>query len=422
MIKVNSNLVSLKPSATLAINQKVKEIRDNKAEVFHFGFGQSPFPIHESIINGLIANASNNKYLPSQGLEDLRKIIAEYLYNFENISSKPENIYIGPGSKELLYQSILILEGTFLIPKGSWVSYGPQINSKGVDYIVLDTEIENNFKLAPNTLENYCKSNPDEQKTLILNSPNNPTGAVYNTEELQGLANVCKKYDVIVLSDEIYSQINFVDPYSPSICSFYPEKTIVFGGLSKMFSAGGYRLGFMVLPESLHYLRITYLSLFSETFSAVSSPVQYAAIEAFKMNSALQSYIKKSSEILKSVSEFVYNELTDSKIRCTQPQGAFYILIDFKNYESEIWHLGIKTSEALSLYILDHFKVALLPGSDFYFDTETLIFRLAFVDFNGGEVLEAYEKSSIIDTNFIEIHCPNIFNGVQQLKSFVQQL
>ena len=227
---------------------------------------------------------------------------------------------------------------------------------------------------------------------------------------------------MIVLSDEIYSQINFTAPFSPSICEFYPEKTIVFGGLSKVFSAGGYRLGFMVLPEMLLYLQNIFLALFSETFSAVSSPIQYAAIEAFKMNHSLQLYITKSSKVLNSIAQYVYSELVKLDIRCTKPQGAFYMLIDFVKYGDKIRQLGLATSENLALYILDHYKVALLPGSDFYFDKKELIFRLAYVDFDGNDVLNGYLNNSVIDEYFIEINCPHIFKGVQQLKNFVQKL
>jgi aspartate aminotransferase len=217
MIKLNKNISQLKPSATLAINQKVKHLRNKGETVFHFGFGQSPFPIHTGIVNALIDNAKQSHYLPTIGLEDLRVQIASFLNKHQHIAANWEHIFIGPGSKELLYQTILILEGTFLIPKGSWVSYLPQIHSKNGKHAILETDLDHNFKLTPEVLENYCKQNSGEQKTLILNSPNNPTGAVYSRKELQSLARVCKAYNIIVMSDEIYSQVNFKDDFSPSI-------------------------------------------------------------------------------------------------------------------------------------------------------------------------------------------------------------
>ena len=150
-------------------------------------------------------------------------------------------------------------------------------------YHVLETNFENDFKLTPEILDTFFKSEVVKKQTvLILNSPNNPSGAVYTKEEYKELALACRKYNVVVFSDEIYSQINFSESYSPSISAYYPEKTIVFGGLSKVFSAGGYRLGYMMLPNELQALQNVYKSLFSETFSCVSSPIQFAAIKAFE--------------------------------------------------------------------------------------------------------------------------------------------
>jgi len=422
MIKVNQNIQNLKPSATLAINQKVVALREKGETIFHFGFGQSPFPIHQSIVNALKDNATNNHYLPTIGVDVLRNTIAKFLEKHQGIKAESDFIYIGPGSKELLYQTILILDSTFLIPKGSWVSYGPQINSKNGDYVILETSLKNNFKLTSDTLSAYCEANPNLQKALILNSPNNPTGAVYTDEELEQLAVVCRENDIIVLSDEIYSQINFNEDFSPSISKFYPEKTIVFGGLSKVFSAGGYRLGFMSLPKDLQFLHNTYRSMFSETFSAVSSPIQFAAIEAFKMNDDIKKQIKDCSAILKGVSQYIALKLKEVNIECTEPQGAFYMMIGFNNFKEQINTMGINTSTQLANYLLDNFSVALLPSSDFYFQKEELFFRLAFVDFNGEEVLRAYRNNSSIDANFIKKFCSNIFGGIDKIIKFIKHL
>lgn len=317
---------------------------------------------------------------------------------------------------------MLVLESTFLIPKGSWVSHGPQINSTNGSYVILETDLENSFKLSSKTLKVYCEANPNQQKALILNSPNNPTGAVYTNIELESLAEVCRENNIIVLSDEIYSQVNFTEDFSPSISKFYPEKTIVFGGLSKVFSAGGYRLGFMALPKELHFLHNTYRSIFSETFSAVSSPIQYAAIKAFKMEGDIKNYIIDCSIILKEVSTYIALKLKQANIECTNSQGAFYMMIGFNNFKDQINALGIYTSEQLANYLLNNFKTALLPASDFYFKEEELFFRMAFVDFNGEEVLNAYRKNSFINSKFIENYCPNIFGGVNKIIEFVKKL
>jgi aspartate/methionine/tyrosine aminotransferase len=422
MIQVNKHIQDLKPSATLAINQKVKQIRSRGKTVYHFGFGQSPFPIHDSITAALTNHVKNNNYLPTNGLELLRDQISNFLNKHQEIQFDSDSVFIGPGSKELLYQTILILEGVFLIPKGSWVSYLPQIKSKNGKYEILETLFKNDFKLTSEVLEDYCKKNNQVQKTLIINSPNNPTGAVYSDEELKSLALTCKKHNIIVLSDEIYSQINFSKNFSPSIATYYPELTIVFGGLSKVFSAGGYRLGFMGLPKGLHELKNMYISLFSETFSAVASPIQYAAIAAYKYEDSLQNYVKESSHILKMVSEYVYANLVSMGISCTKPEGAFYMMIGFENFKDKLQSIGIQTSNQLANYLLEHYSVALLPSTDFYFQKGELFFRLAFVDFNGEEVLNAFKKFDGNNQEFIKIHCPSIYYGTQQIMKCINDL
>ncbi|MDB9961608.1 aminotransferase class I/II-fold pyridoxal phosphate-dependent enzyme [Oceanihabitans sp.] len=422
MEKININIKQLKPSSTLAINQKVHQLKSEGKIVYHFGFGQSPFNIHKSIVKALKKNASNNNYLPTLGLLKLRKTIALFLQEYQQITIDSEFIFIGPGSKELLYQTILILNGTFLIPKGSWVSYGPQIESKGGKYNILETYLKDNFKLTASVLERYCQINRDDQKILILNSPNNPTGAVYTQLELEALSVVCRTYNLIVISDEIYSQINFSSPYSPSIFSFYPEKTIVFGGLSKVFSAGGYRLGFMGLPEGLKYLHNTYKSLFSETFSAVSSPIQYAAIEAYKMPLKLKKDIEINTAILAEISKYIYTKLSLNNVLCTEPQGAFYMMIGFYNYKNQINKLGIYDSQKLATYLLEKFQVALLPANDFYFNNDELFFRMAFVDFNGNKIKQHFKENPTINEVFLKKYCPNILNGIERILQFLKVL
>jgi aspartate/methionine/tyrosine aminotransferase len=422
MIQVNQFIQNLKPSSTLAINQKVKKLRSSGKTIYHFGFGQSPFPIHSSITTALKDHVKDNNYLPTNGLELLRHEISNFLNNYQGIEFDPDSIFIGPGSKELLYQTILILEGVFLIPKGSWVSYLPQIKSKNGNYEILETQLNSDFKLTAEVLEAYCKINKQVQKTLILNSPNNPTGAVYNDQELKSIALICKKYNVIVLSDEIYSQVNFNQEYSPSIAKYYPELTIVFGGMSKVFSAGGYRLGFVALPTELHELKTLYTSLFSETFSAVASPIQYAAITAYNYEEYLKNYVQESSNFLRIISKFVYQSLKSVGIDCTKPQGAFYMMIGFENFKDKFHALGIDNSNQLADFLLENYSVALLPSTDFYFQKEELFFRLAFVDFNGEKVLEAFKKFDGNTQEFIRTNCPSIYHGTNQIMKCINDL
>jgi aspartate/methionine/tyrosine aminotransferase len=422
MIQVNKNILQLKPSATLAINQKVKELRDMGEKVCHFGFGQSPFKIHHSISEELKQHVHNNHYLPSTGLPELKKEIAIFLSTYQEVKFESNSIFIGPGSKELLYQLIYLLEGIFFIPQASWVSYRPQIKTKDALYKIITTKALNNYKLEAHDLEIACKKNLVVQKTLILNSPNNPTGAVYSDEEVRAIARVCRKYDLIVFSDEIYSQINFDEDFSPSIAKYYPEKTIVFGGLSKVFSAGGYRLGFAAIPTTMKQIYKPLLSFFSETFSAVSSPIQFAAIKAFQMNSQLSLYIKDCTQVLKGISIYVYNELVKMQIKCTQPMGAFYMIIDFENFRDKLKNINLNNAIELSDYLILKYKIALLPGQDFYFDQNSLTFRLAFVDFDGDKAYHAYKLNQVIDSVFVKKNAENMYHGLKKLEAFLLEI
>lgn len=421
-MKVNQNITTLKPSSTLKINERVKTLRKKGNTVYHFGFGQSPFPIHTEVVKELKENAHNNHYLSVEGLADLRKEISTFLYKNQNVKAAPDQVFIGPGSKELLYQSILIFEGNYLIPKGSWVSYIPQIKAKGGSYEILETFFKDDFKLTPQALEKHLKDHRSEQQVLILNSPNNPTGAVYSKKEYKALAEVCRKYEVIVFSDEIYSQINFLEDFSPSISEFYSERTIVFGGLSKVFSAGGYRLGFMALPKEFKELTSVYRSLFSETFSCVAAPIQFAAVKAYEFSDHLRKYINASANILCGISSYISENLTIENIQCTNSQGAFYMMIGFENYQKEIHELGINTSSELGLYLLENYHVALLPGSDFALPDSEFFLRLAFVDFDGKKAMSAYQNSQEITEEFIQRECNSVYQGTEKLIEFVRDL
>ncbi len=423
MLPINKNISQLKPSATLLINEKVKELRKKGKTIYHFGFGQSPFSIPGKITKKLKKHADCNQYLPTLGLPQLRDEIADFLKNYQNIQTDSDYIFIGPGSKELLYQTILMLDGTYLIPKGSWVSYLPQIKANSKESVILETYFEDNYKLQAEVLETYCEKNESQSKLLILNSPNNPSGAVYNAEELEKLASVCRIYNIIVLSDEIYSQITYETLHAISISNYYPENTIVYGGLSKVFSAGGYRLGYMVLPEKLKELKSCFQSLFSETFSTVSAPVQYAAIEAFKYKKSIKRQVEASVKILNIIGEYVYHNLTQARIQCTKPKGGFYILIEFGSYKEQLDKKNITNSSDLANYILEEFNVALLPGIDFYFEPKELIFRLAYVDFNGRKALKKYLKKDLsLDTKFVETYASNLIKGTQKIIEFVNTL
>ena len=399
---------NLKPSSTLRINEISKKLESGGKKIYKFGFGQSPFEVPDDVIDELKNNAHQNKYLPMQGLNELRTAISKYASVKNNYNYKAENVVIGPGTKELMFLLQQIFDGDILLPIPSWVSYAPQalISRNKVHWIT--TTRENNWFPTTEEIEKIILKNKDKNYLLFLNSPNNPSGQICTN--LKEISNIAKKYNILILSDEIYSELNFNENFK-SISQFYPEKTIISTGLSKWCGAGGWRLGYFLIPEALRELRDSLKILASETFSSVSSPIQYAAIAAYSNNH--DEYINNSRSILKTVGEYVFDNLKSNTISMNKPQGGFYLMPEFLIEK-------FSTSEEMCSNILKETGVALLPGSDFGFSKERMITRLSFTDFNGGEFMKNVKKTKKIDMNSISKFAPKIIEGTKKLKDWVE--
>ena len=419
---LNPLVLSLKESATLAINLKALELRKSGKRVYHFGFGQSPFPVPQNIQEALRQNADKKDYLPTQGLPELLDAVSAFYRDMFGYDFEAANVCIGPGSKELIFQTLYLMEGPLLVPAPSWVSYGPQAALRGKEIIQIPTKRENAYRLQVEELDRAAHKLGQQQKLLIINNPNNPTGAVYTQDELMELAKICRAYQIIVISDEIYAMIDFTDRKHSSLALYYPEGTIVTGGLSKSFAAGGYRLGIMLLPDTLNIIRHALKSVISETFSAVSAPIQYAALEAYGNFTAVKPFIEKTCDIYRFVVEYMHSRFIDMGINCPKPQGSFYLFPDFENYTDEIRKKGMITGIGLCNHLLENFQVAMLPGADFYMPATNLGCRVAAVDFDGDTVLQDWKGPDCMDELKSRLFFPNIIEGCDSLESFVSSL
>jgi len=401
---------SLEPSSTLKINEISRMLESKGKKIYKFGFGQSPFQVPDVIVDELKNNAFQNKYLPMQGLFELREAVAKYTSKKKNYEYKAENIIIGPGSKELMFLLHVIFDGEIILPAPSWVSYAPQAILGRNKTHILETKRENNWFPTAEELEELILKDKNKNYLLFLNSPNNPSGQV--CKNLNEISEVVKKYNLIILSDEIYSELTFDDDYQ-SISKFCPEKTIISTGLSKWCGAGGWRLGYFIIPDSLKSIRDTINVLASETFSAVSAPIQYASIKAYEHDH--MEYIKNSREILKIVGSYVYENLKSNKILINKPQGGFYLMPEFLNNK-------FKTSSEMCDDILNKTGVALLPGSDFGFKNDKMLARLSFTDFDGATIMKKISNDKSIDKNLVIELCPKIVEGTLKLKNWSENL
>ncbi len=414
MPRINKDLVDIKTSATLAINELSQQLEKKGQEIFKFGLGQSPFPVPKIIVEELKKNAQKKNYMNVSGLIELRNLVAQYhtMKNKNNYTA--DNVIIGPGSKELIFQTQLVLDCEVLLPSPSWVSYEPQakILNKKIHWI--KTDAVTNWHIKPDDLDKISQNISQVAKLLILNSPNNPSGTTHNN--LKALSLIAKKNEIIVLSDEIYAELDFSGKYE-SMSHYYPEGTIISSGLSKWCGAGGWRIGSLTFPKELKFIKNMVRSVASETFTAVSAPIQYAAIKAYSEDHS--QYLINSRKILEYISNYIHQELIEVGVKCQKTQGGFYMLCDFSNAIKK--SNEISDGKSLCNKILNEVGFAMLPGYDFGIENELLISRIAFVDFDGGKALKLMGKNNEIPHNFLHLACPKIIKGIKKLKNWIKK-
>ena len=401
---------NLKPSSTLRINELSKDLEIKGKEIFKFGFGQSPFKVPNDVILELKRNVHHNKYLPMQGLPELRNAISKFETKKKINKFDASNIIIGPGSKELMFLLQILFDGEILLPAPSWVSYRPQAILGRNKFHFIDTYREKNWFPSAESIEKIVSKNKNKNYLLFLNSPNNPCGLV--CENLEELSKVIKKYNIYVLSDEIYSDLTFENNFK-SISQYCPDQTIISNGLSKWCGAGGWRLGYFVVPNQYLKLMESLKILASETFTSVSAPIQYAAITAYENNH--EEYLDKSRNILKYLGNYVYENLRSNNVLITKPQGGFYLMPEFLNSK-------FKTSSEMCDDILSKSGVALLPGSDFGFKNDKMLTRLSFTDFDGDLFLKNISGSKELDDDVIKKYAPNVVEGTKKLAEWHKNL
>ena len=406
---IKNKIENLNLSATLKINETSKKLEKEGKEIIKFGFGESPFPVPAKIVEELKKNAHQKSYLPMQGLEDLRMSISKYESKKKNRNFSSDQIIVGPGSKELMFLLNISFDGDIILPTPSWVSYKPQSIIADNKFHWIETVAENNWYPSAESLEKLVVKNKEKNYLLILNSPNNPSGQV--CKNIKEISTIVKKYKITVLSDEIYSELTFDKSYE-SISNFCPEKVIVSNGLSKWCGAGGWRLGYFIIPNELNKIKNSMKVLASETFSSVSAPIQFAAISAFKDNH--KEYILKSKKILKGIGEYIYNNLKSNNVIINKPMGGFYLMPEFLNKK-------FNTSVEMCKDLLNKKGVAILPGSDFGFSEDKMISRLSYTDFDGKNFMLNINLDTNIDNDLIKKYAPKIIEGTKRLKEWVEK-
>lgn len=421
-VNLNLNVRGMGQSATVAINDRSNALRAEGREVFKLGLGQSPFPVPESVVAELQANAFQKDYLPVKGLLELRAAVADYHRRTQGMPIDAQDVLIGPGSKELMFLLQLVYYGDLVIPTPAWVSYAPQANIIGRRIRWVHTERKDRWKLTAAQLEQICREDPGRPRILILNYPSNPTGVSYSSSELEALAEVAERFKVVVLSDEIYGELDHAGTHV-SISRMYPEGTIVSSGLSKWAGAGGWRIGTFAFPRDMQWLLDAMAAVASETYTSVSAPIQFAACRAFRGGLDIEGYLHHSRRILKHMGHWIVGRLEEVGVPTLSPDGGFYLFPDFSR-SKVVRRLGVSEATALVEQLLEDTGVAILPGSSFGRDDRELQARLAYVDFDGGRALygsQSIDLESSLDETFLRTYCPNVTNAIDRVCEWVQR-
>ncbi len=420
-VNLNLNVRGLPQSATLDINEKSNELQRQGRIVCKLGLGQSPFPVPQSVVEELKKNAYQKDYLPVKGLRKLREVVAEYHCKNDKICYSPEDVLIGPGSKELMFLLQYVYYGDLVIPTPSWVSYSPQAQIIGRQVRWLRTSKSNNWLFTAEQLEEQCNSDYLKPRIVILNYPSNPVGVTYSEDQLKKIADIARKHKIILLSDEIYGKLHHKGKHV-SVAKYYDEGTIISSGLSKWCGAGGWRLGTFTFPASLRWLLDSIAVMASETFTSTSAPIQYAAVRAFQGGDDIENYLWRSRWILDKLGNKIAKQLQEAGIDTPKPEGAFYLFLDFCNFTEKLKEKNIVDSSTLCSRLLEETGVAILPGKVFGMKPEELTARLAYVDIDGVGAMEAalkIDSKDKIDDTFLQDYCPNVLKAISLITGWI---
>ena len=393
---------------------------------YGFAFGQSPFPVPKLVQEALIKNADKGAYAAVPGIPELRNAISKYNKHYFGMDIDPERIYVGPGTKELIFNLLEILHGTVILPTPAWLGYLPQIRFLKKNYHMLPTRA--NKKFSPNDLRKLALRLQDRQKILILNNPHNPTGLLYDRLELEEIADVCREQNITVISDEIYAQTTYDFSKFVSMGKIYPEGTFVTNGLSKSHAAGGYRLGYVIFPQYATDLKGQFKKILATEYTAVSTPIQHAAVAGFEISKEMDEYFDVTRSIHQIMGEYTYHILSAiDGVKTTKPNATFYLLADFNAFATDLQKANIMTSQKLSESLILHpYHTAIVGGDSLVLERTDFSARIAYVDYNGSEVYQNYledkPKTSSEKVEFVKNNAPKVVAGLEMIDKFFESL
>lgn len=366
---VSKRALSISPSPTLALDARIKKLRSEGIAVISFGVGEPDFDTPLNIKNAgkKAIDKGFTKYTPSQGTESLRQTICNFYNRKWGTQLKPTNIVVSNGAKHSLFNIAMALfeDGDeVIIPSPYWVSYPEQIILMGAKPIFIKTDLSMDFKINADLLREHIT---DKTKALILNSPSNPTGMVYDKKELQEILKVVVEKGLYLIADEIYDALVYDGVEYTSVLSFVRDNpdlmknVIVVNGVSKTYAMTGWRIGYTISNETIAKL---IGDMQSQSTSNPCSISQKAAEEAL---SGSQEAVKIMLEAFQKRRNLISELLSEIEgVRLKKPDGSFYIFPDFSNFVGKAFN-GIKIQNTIKLceYLLEEAKIGIVPGEAF---------------------------------------------------------
>ena len=366
MKELSKIALAIQPSTTLAIDSMFKQMKAEGQDVVGFGAGEPDFPTPDYIKEAGIEAIRNNdtKYTPSVGTVEVRKAVCQRLKEDCGIEYQPAEIAVSNGAKTCVYASLRALVNPgdeVILPAPYWVSYIELIQMVGGVPVVVNASEAEHFKITP---EKLSAAITPKTKCMILNNPSNPTGMMYDRQELEAIAKVCVEKDIYVISDEIYYRLAYDGREFTSLAAISPEikeRTLIVNGVSKSYAMTGWRIGYVAAPAPIAKVIGNYLGHCTGNPCTISQKASAVAL------SASQETVEEMRRAFEERRNYMVERMNQIEgVSCIKPEGAFYVMMNIsKLVGKELFGHVIKDADDFGNLFLKYGKVAVVPGTGF---------------------------------------------------------
>jgi aspartate aminotransferase len=370
------------PSATLAVNERLRRLIEAGRPILHLAFGEAGLPVPEPVLDALRSGGPDNGYGPVAGSMQARTASAAW-FDRRRLPTDPDQVVLAPGSKALLWALLSVLPGDVILPQPSWVSYAAQaaLAGKRVWGVPIATDGSGGIP-DPAALEDTLTEAARQGAhpgVLVLTLPDNPTGTVPSAREVRRTVEIADAHGLTLISDEIYRDLAHEPGEVLSPAELLPERTYVTTGLSKNMALGGWRIGLVRVPDTATggAAREALLGLASEVWSSAPAPMQHVATYVLNEPPEVVEHIARSRHLHRATAIAAHDRLVAAGISCRPPSGGFYLYPDFEPVRSHLDEQGVDGGDALAAHLLERYEIGVLSGVAFGDEPAALRCRIA---------------------------------------------